>query len=98
MSNIIRLVGSATAVWGGRWPELWAHQQLEGWGPRPDSCCCPVTCGYMCTGVMCTASPAATGFSEAVSSAAVVRRLGLEVPPLLFARFCLLYSTPLTFR
>ena len=40
---------------------------------------------------MCTPSPAAAGFSEAVGSAAVVRGPGLQAPILLFPYFYLLY-------
>lgn len=48
-----------------------SHRCLCGWreqGHRP-CCCCPVPCGYGChcgreAGVMCAASPAATGLQD----------------------------------
>lgn len=71
----IRFGGSATADGGGSW-EL---QQLEKQGHRYHCHCCPVTCGhgYQCcweAGVTCVRSCPATQFSEAVGSAATIRR------------------------
>ena len=36
---------------------------------------------------MCAAFPGATGFSEGMGSAAMVRELGLQAPSLLFPQF-----------
>lgn len=57
-----------------------SHRCFCGWralGHRPHCCCCPVPCGRGChcsreAGVMCAASPTATGFSGTVGSAATV--------------------------
>lgn len=98
MSNTIRLVGSATAG-GGQLARVVGASTAGGMGvlgPTPAVAQLPVATRALES--LCTSFPAATGFSGAASSAAAVGRPGLQVPPLLFPRFCLLYSTSLTFR
>ena len=85
---LIEFMGCATAG-GGVAVRLWSPQWLEGQDPRPH--CWSVTCSHGCwcglePGVMCAASPAATVFSEAVGTAAVVRGPGLQALIPLFPR------------
>ena len=68
----------------------WSCRHLYGWGDRV-SYSCRHCWGWEARGV-CTASPGATSFSGAASSAAVSRVSGLQAPPLLFPWFCLIYD------
>ena len=81
---------------GGQAPGSWVLQLLEGWGPRLQCNCCPVTCscGHLCgwvDEVVCAIFPAATGFSVAVGSIAMVRGLWVQTLSLLFPQFPFLY-------
>lgn len=85
---LIEFMGCATAG-GGVAVRLWSPRRLEGQDPRPH--CWSVTCSHGCwcglePVVTCAASPAATVFSEAVGTAAVVRGPGLQALIPLFPR------------
>ena len=76
---------------GGREEGSWAPPMLEGQGRGPRCCCSPLACGHGCREwsgghSVCTTFPAATGFSEAVGSAASVGGPGLQARALRFLR------------